>query len=181
MDIIFALAVIMGGEVKQTSPLINGNSLEIVSKVATQLQLMDYREQATFFRFEYMFDRDIEEISQRYRDLSHMPYIEDGQRFPDRDTVLAILAANSNFIEMTRIRMSCVNEETLREAYRATIAEANKASLAWDRLRDARAGFYFVTYRRKCLSELRAFIGEQDYYSGVMPPFIPLGRLREIR
>jgi hypothetical protein len=44
-------------------------------------------------------------------------------------------------------------------------------------LRDARCDYYYVAYRRQALQQLREAIGPQAFYSGRMPPHVPLWRI----
>ncbi len=62
------------------------------------------------------------------------------------------------------------------EWLRATIQETDRLYQVWDKVRDARCDYYYVTVRRTALKDLRALIGDQAYYAGDLPPCVPLWR-----
>ena len=49
------------------------------------------------------------------------------------------------------------------------------------RLRDARCEHFYVTYRRQSLAQLRDLIGLEAFYTGRLPPHVPLWRIPEER
>ena len=47
----------------------------------------------------------------------------------------------------------------------------------WDKVRDVHCEYHYVTYRRQALQELRELVGPRAYYTGQLPPHVPLWRI----
>jgi hypothetical protein len=58
--------------------------------------------------------------------------------------------------------------------------EADRLYQVWDTVRDARCDYYYVTVRRQALKRLRDMLGSDAYYSGVLPPHVPLWRFQRV-
>ena len=39
--------------------------------------------------------------------------------------------------------------------------------------------YYYVTVRRQALKRLRHMVGHDDYFAGILPPYVPLWRFEE--
>jgi hypothetical protein len=64
---------------------------------------------------------------------------------------------------------------------RTIVAETDWLYRIYDALRDARCEYFYVTYRRQALAQLRDLVGMEAYYSGQLPPHVPLWRIPEAR
>ena len=62
---------------------------------------------------------------------------------------------------------------------RVALQETDRLYQVWDKVRDARCPYYYVTVRRQALKQLRELVGEDSYYSGNLPPCVPLWHFRE--
>ena len=63
--------------------------------------------------------------------------------------------------------------------FRLALQETDRLYLIWDKVRDARCPYYYVTVRRQALKQLRELVGDDAYYSGNLPPCVPLWRFRD--
>ena len=60
------------------------------------------------------------------------------------------------------------------------LVEADRLYQIWDLVRDTRCDYYYVTVRRQALKKLKELIGDQAYYSGCLPPHVPVWRFDRI-
>ena len=63
---------------------------------------------------------------------------------------------------------------------RAILQETDQLYQIWDTVRDARCEYYYVTVRRQALKRLREALGDEAYFSGRLPPHVPLWRFQQI-
>ncbi len=63
-------------------------------------------------------------------------------------------------------------------AWRIWLQENNYLWEVWDAARDSRNEGYYVLTRRAGLKKLRRMIGEEAYWTGTLPPPVPLWRFR---
>ena len=63
---------------------------------------------------------------------------------------------------------------------RSALQETDHLYQIWDTVRDARCEYYYVTVRRQALKRLREMLGEEAYYSGRLPPYVPMWRFQPI-
>ena len=59
-------------------------------------------------------------------------------------------------------------------------AEVDRLYQIWDTTRDARCEYYYIHVRRGALKKLRDAVGEEAYYSGTLPPHVPVWRFARI-
>jgi hypothetical protein len=60
------------------------------------------------------------------------------------------------------------------------LRETRQLYSVWDAARRATSHNQAWAYRRRSLLQLREAVGEEAYYSGRLPPAVPVGRFREI-
>ena len=60
------------------------------------------------------------------------------------------------------------------------LLEADRLYQIWDLVRDNRCDYYYVTVRRQALKKLKEMIGDQAYYSGQLPPHVPVWQFARI-
>ncbi len=115
---------------------------------------------------------DLKILRNRDREYASYPKMGECARFPDRKIVNDLLMANrkcrDNFSQ--RLTIDLVNEDVLRTA----IVECDQLYQVWDTLRDAQTDFYYITVRRNSLKLLRDLIGDTSFYSGELPPHVPV-------
>jgi hypothetical protein len=117
-------------------------------------------------------------LRRRYQDLLDAPPLADSLRFPDRPVVNDLLTFNRAYRQHldTCLTIETVHWWELREA----IQEVDRLYQVWDAVRDARCDYYYVAVRRQALKRLREMIGEEAYYSGCLPPYVPIWSFQRI-
>jgi hypothetical protein len=142
--------------------------------LAVGWEVLDPREARHVLAKAEDLDADVQFLRRRYQNLIDAPPLGDCQRFPDRGLVCDLLAFNQEYQRhLTRLEAggaACRDE--LREAMR----ETDQLYHVWDLLRDARSDCYYVSVRRQALLELREAVGVEAYYSGQLPPHVPVWR-----
>jgi len=115
---------------------------------------------------------DLAMLQGRYQEMVRAPLVGEGQRFPDRKLINEFLALNRAYRNQltARLAIDLVYSEELRTA----IAETDQLYQIWDTVRDARCEYYYVTVRRQALQLLRDLVGPEAFYSGQMPPHVPV-------
>jgi len=148
--------------------------------LATQQEVLDYREVKHVFSRSEDFSSDLHLIQKRYQDLKDAPPLHDCMRFVDRSTVSDMLAFNRKYKE--HLEAARTIDLVNAEWYRAAISETEHLYRIWDMVRDARCEYYYVTVRRAALKKLRDddWVGYERYYSGCLLPHVPIWRFRSI-
>ncbi len=140
--------------------------------VAVQWELLDPRE------VRYVLGRpedslsDLAIVQKRYQDLQGAPWLYDRLRFPDRQTVNEFLAFNRAYRRTIDVRQPLELHNWWQ--MRAALQETDRLYLVWDLVRDAQCHYYYVSVRRNALKRLKEMIGDEAYYSGKLPPYVPL-------
>ena len=143
--------------------------------VALHMELLDPNELRYVLAERDDFAGDLKLLQGRYKDLCGAPPLLDGKRFPDRETVGDLLAFNRLYRDglNNRLALDRVNADDLK----AALSETDFLYRVWDKVRDARCEYYYVTYRRQALQELRQMVGARAYYTAQLPPHVPLWRI----
>jgi len=146
--------------------------------LAIQWEILDPREVRYVLTRPEDFSSDLKLLRRRYHELTGAPPLTDGLRFPDRSAISDMLAFNRAYRQNldNRLAVELVRWWELQEA----VQESDKLYQIWDLVRDARCDYYYVTVRRQALKRLREMIGAQAYYSGTLPPYVPLWRFQVI-
>jgi hypothetical protein len=149
-----------------------------LQKVAVQWEILDPREVRYVLAHHDDLGSDLKLLRRRYRDLADAPAVCDSQRFPDRAAVGELLTFNRSYRQHLDNcqAVEMVHWWELREA----LQETDRLYHVWDTVRDARCEYYYVTVRRQALKRLRDLVGEEAYYSGQLPPHVPVWRFRWI-
>jgi hypothetical protein len=145
--------------------------------LAVELEILDPREVRYILARPEDFAADLNLLRRRYHELATAPTLADAVRFPDRATVNELLAFNRSYRQHIDIRqpLELVHWWELR----VTVEETDRLYRVWDKVRDARCPYYYVTVRRQALKELRELVGGDSYYSGNLPPCVPLWHFRQ--
>jgi hypothetical protein len=154
---------------------------ELSSKLqalAIQWEILDPREVRYVLTRPEDFASDLKLLRRRYHELTGAPPLGDGMRFPDRSTISDMLAFNRAYRQSldSRVSVELVHWWELQEA----VQESDRLYQIWDLVRDARCDYYYVTVRRQALKRLRDMIGPEAYYSGTLPPYVPVWRFQVI-
>lgn len=141
-----------------------------VVALAIDAEILDPRER-TFLLSQDVLG-DLAMLQSRNEDLLRAPLLGECARFPDRKLINDFLAVNRSYRNdlNARLGVDLVHMEELRTA----IIETDRLYQAWDTIRDARCDYYYVTVRRQSLQLLRDLIGAEAFYSGQMPPNVPV-------
>jgi hypothetical protein len=141
-----------------------------VLALAIDAEILDPRERA----FLIMQDPagDLAMLRGRNEEFARAPLLDECQRFPERKLINDFLALNRSYRNdlNARLAIDLVHMEELRTA----ICETDQLYQVWDTVRDARCDYYYVTVRRQSLQLLRDLIGAEAFYSGQMPPNVPV-------
>lgn len=146
--------------------------------LAVQWEILDPREVRYILARPEDFAADLNLLRRRYQDLVHAPSLQDCLRFPDRASVNDLLGFNRAYRQHVDVRQPV--ELAHWWGLRAALQETDQLYQIWDTVRDARCEYYYVTVRRQALKRLREMIGDEAYYSGNLPPCVPLWRFQEI-
>lgn len=146
--------------------------------LAIASELLDPREIRYILARAEEFDADLALLQRRSRDLTDAPCLADGQRFPDRPTVNEMLAFNRCYRQYLNVRQSMELAHAWK--YQAALQETDQLYEIWDIARDARCEYYYVSVRRQALRRLREMVGDEAYYTGRLPPHVPVWRFQKI-
>jgi hypothetical protein len=146
----------------------------VLQHLAVAWEILDTRENRYVLSQPQDLAADLKLLQGRYRELQSAPRLEECSRFPERALVNEMMAFNRAYRGdlVNRLALDTIHEDELR----AALAETDHLYRIWDAVRDARCDYYYITVRRQALQQLRELIGPQAYYSGNLPPYVPLWR-----
>ena len=118
---------------------------------------------------------DLEMLRGRNEEFLSYPQLGECNRYPPRKTLNDFLALNRSFRNdlNARLAIDLIHADVIREA----IVETDQLYQVWDTVRDAQCEYYYVTVRRQALKLLRDLIGAEAFYTGYLPPSIPVWHL----
>jgi hypothetical protein len=149
-----------------------------VQALALSWELLDPQECRYTLSRPEDFAGDLKLLRRRYHDLADAPPLGDAIRFPHRNMVNELLAFNRAYRQHLDSRQSL--EATSWWELHETLQEVDRLFVIWDLVRDARCDIYYVSVRRQALKKLREAIGPEAYYSGNLPPHVPIWRFARI-
>ena len=138
--------------------------------LALDAELLDPREKGFVMSQDAL--GDLAMLQGREIDLRSAPLLGEAEQHADRKTINELLAVNRQVRNQLTARLSIdlVHAEELRTA----IQETDQLYQVWDAVRDARCDYYYVTVRRQALQLLRDLVGAEAFYTGRMPPHVPV-------
>jgi hypothetical protein len=149
-----------------------------VQAVAIHWEILDTREVKYVLSRAEDVNGDLKLLRRRWDDLADAPPLHDCMRFPDRALISDLLAFNRSY------RQQLENRQHLELVYgwelREVVGEVDRLYQIWDTARDARCEYYYISVRRQALKKLRDLVGDQAYYSGALPPHVPVWRFARI-
>jgi hypothetical protein len=151
---------------------------EPLRALAIQWEILDPREAPFMLARPEEFPDDLNMLRRRYQELADAPSVHDALRFPTRAVVTDYLDFNRSYRRYLDMRQP-VDRARWWE-YQTALEETEQLYHIWDTVRDARCECYYVHIRRRALKSLRSMIGDEDYYAGKLPPYVPLWRFQEI-
>jgi hypothetical protein len=145
-----------------------------LQSLAVKWEILDPREIRYILSRQEDFAADLNLLRRRHQELVNAPSVGDCQRFPERSAVNDLLAFNRGYRQFIDMRqpVELIHWWDLR----LTMQETDRLYQIWDTVRDARCDYYYVTVRRQALKHLRELVGDEAYYSGSLPPCVPLWR-----
>jgi len=146
-------------------------------RLALRSEILDRRETTTRLAQPQSFHDDLSLLQSRFAELLHTPLLEECQRFPARARAIEFLEFNRSYRQDLIVHLSLdpVHAEELRSA----VMETDQLYRIWEALRDARCEYYYVGVRRQALQLLRVLAGNEAFFSGQLPPHVPVWRLPE--
>jgi hypothetical protein len=157
----------------------NFNSVcHALQTLAIQWEILDPREVRYVLTRTEDFASDLKLLRRRYHELDGAPLLSDSCRFPERSAISDMLSFNRAYRQNldNRLSVEVVRVWELQEA----LQETDHLYQVWDLVRDARCDYYYVTVRRQALKRLRDMVGGNVYYSGTLPPHVPLWRFQTV-
>jgi hypothetical protein len=145
-----------------------------LQSLALSWEILDPRETRYVLNRAEDLAADLRLLRRRCVDLAEAPPLHDCMRFPDRALVNDMLAFNRAYRQNLDTLMSV--ERAQWWEVRNVIQEVDRLYQIWDLVRDARCEYYYVSVRRGALKRLREAIGDDAYYSGCLPPHVPVWR-----
>jgi hypothetical protein len=138
--------------------------------LATDAEVLDPREKGFVMGQDLL--GDLAMLQGRYAEFSRAPLLAEAERFPDRKLINEYLALNRAYRNQLtqRLAIDLIHAEEIRVA----LSDTDQLYQIWDAVRDSRCDYYYVTVRRQSLSLLRDLIGAESFYSGRMPPQVPV-------
>jgi hypothetical protein len=135
-------------------------------------ELLDPRETRYVLARPEDFAADLLLLGRRYRELADAPPASDAVRFPDRATVNEALAFNRHYRE----HLAAVQPVELARGgeLQEAIRETDRLYRLYDAMRDARTDYYYLPVRRAALKTIRDTLGPDAYYTGNLPPAVPI-------
>jgi hypothetical protein len=145
-----------------------------VQGVAISWELLDPREFRLLGHEAVDFARDLKILQGRYQELAGAPLLEECDRFPEREVIRALIKSNRAYRNDLDHQLALDRLHT--EDLRAAILETDQLHRVWEALLDARSDYYHTTVRRQSLKHLRDMVGAESFYSGQLPPHVPVWR-----
>jgi hypothetical protein len=123
------------------------------------------------------FAADLRVLRGRYQEFAAAPQLHECFRLPERALVEDLLVFNRSLQKdlKDRLFLDRIHAADLQTA----LEETEQLFQVWDAVREARCEYYYVTARRQALQQLRNLIGMDAFYTGQLPPHVPLWRIPE--
>lgn len=148
-----------------------------LSRYCLSAELLDPREVRYVLADELQWDNDLALLRSRYAELHDAPRVADALRFPPRPIVNDWLAFNRAYRRSVDALLP-LNQDRPGVCLE-TLKECDTLYQVYDLVRDAGCEYYYVAVRRQALAKLRKLLGDEAYYDGVLPPFVPVWRFTE--
>lgn len=152
----------------------------IASQVASKDEF-DTFHSYVFLTYDTTMSSDLDVLRRRVESCRHLPRLEELRLFvntpqPEARALVDFSEAHIAYLEMF-IRLHPGNSS----AAQRHLNEAYELYRIWSHLLNSRLEFFSVVDRRTYLLKLKQALGDEMYYSGRMPPHVPLWRFTEVR
>jgi hypothetical protein len=125
------------------------------------------------------FENEVNLVRDRAKRLANTPSISLAQGFPDRNWINEQMAFNRKHHQWLESQLQFQIDR--QDYFREWIKENNRLYAVWDKIRDVKCEFYYVTVRRDAMRDLREMLGEEDFWGRHWPPTVPIWRFADIR
>ena len=143
--------------------------------LAVNQEILDEREVPNRLANAQDFAEDLELLQTRFAGLMNAPYLEECRRFPESELAGQFLTFNEAYHRDLSAQL--VFDLLHADEIRSALLETEQLHRIWEALRDARNEFYYVGVRRQSLRSLRDMMGLEAFYTGQLPPQVPVWRL----
>lgn len=147
--------------------------------LSLHLEILDHRETKYIFTENRDFAYELNLIRDRYHKLHDAPPISDVYKFPSYDACADFIAFNRGYVACMYAKMK-IAPPYMQQEYMDAISEAQELYEIWDLISDISKTTIYLSYKRELLKALKNRIGEDAYYGGYLPPYVPLWRFKEI-
>lgn len=152
-----------------------------IREFCVDLEILDVRE-AKYIMTESRNDteefyNDLHLLRVRYCQLKDAPRLVDCERWPARTFINEKLTFNRQYHRFIAASMQANLDR--QKIYAKILRENDDLYRIWDKVRDSRCQYYYITVRRLALKDLKYMLGDDDYNMGALPPFVPIWRFRE--
>lgn len=148
-----------------------------IQMLAVGMELLDPCETSNVFVYEEGFAADVEMLRARYRALKDAPPLSDSYRYPNREMALGSVEFNRAYRKTLEYQ---IDLHWNRDWFQEVISETDQLYYIWDLVRDSNCDYYYVTVRRQALQSLKDKLGKEMYYSGWLPPCVPIWRFKVV-
>jgi hypothetical protein len=145
-----------------------------VQQLALAWEVLDPREVKYVLSRPEDFSGDLRLLRRRCAELADAPPLHDALRFPDRSLVNDLLTFNRTYKQNVDLMLAL--DRSRAAELQEVLAESERLYQVWDLVRDSRCDYYYITVRRQALKKLRDQLGDEAYYSGALPPHVPVWR-----
>ena len=143
--------------------------------LAIEAQILDARELIMAGDQENAFLHDLQCLQNRYADLLDAPFLQECDRFSPRPQIGDYLNFNRTYRE--HLARHFALDPLRQEEIRVAIQESQQLYHLWETLYNARTEYYYTVVRRRDLKRLRDLVGPESFYSGHLPPPVPVWRI----
>lgn len=159
---------------------LNGELSESVQKLALEWEILDPREARYVMNYTHdikEFYNDLLVLRNRYQLLKDAPPLIECERWPPHAHLTERLTFNRQY---RRYIGTCMTSDPIQASlYRVILKETDDIYKIWDRVRDCRCEYYYITVRRLALKDLKDWLENEDYCTGTLPMHVPLWRFTE--
>jgi hypothetical protein len=142
---------------------------DAIEFLARKNDLIDERD--LWMMVDLFVDDGIKTIQQRYWEIQKFPPITDAIRLPDDTMMLEWLRFNREYYQYLEQRS--LWEPDRQEIIKVVMNECDQLYEVWDKAVEAKSHWRSIYDRRAALARFKELVGEEAYYTGNLPPYVP--------
>jgi len=139
-----------------------------VHKFAVSMEIMDEREKLWIFSKPCDFQKDLDLLRDRAKNLNGAPMVADALRFPNRQQINHMVDINrqrrNEYSSRSEIELDRVDN------FNVEIGDLDARYRILDACRDAQSDAYYVYMRRIYLKALKQQLDAEEWAMGILPP-----------